>query len=89
MRKRRELTPVADRTATIRPPDILLFATLRNERVRLPYFLQYYRDLGVNHFLIVDNDLPTGRGNGWQSKPMCRSGIPRTATSDRGSGWTG
>lgn len=54
-RKRRELTSAADRTKAIRPDDILLFATLRNEKVRLPYFLRYYRDLGVNHFLIVDN----------------------------------
>lgn len=30
-------------------------AVLRNERVRLPYFLRYYRDLGASHFLIVDN----------------------------------
>lgn len=55
-RKRRELRAVADRSAQIRPGDILLFCTQRNEGVRLPYFLQYYRNLGVNHFLIVDND---------------------------------
>ncbi len=46
---------MANRTRAIRPDDILLYSTLRNERVRLPYFLDYYRDLGVNHFLIVDN----------------------------------
>lgn len=46
---------MANRTRAIRPGDILLYSTLRNERVRLPYFLDYYRDLGVNHFLIVDN----------------------------------
>lgn len=56
LRKRRELRAVADRSAQIRPGDILLFSTQRNEGVRLPYFLQYYRNLGVNHFLIVDND---------------------------------
>ena len=59
-RKRRDLTPLVNRIADIRPHDILLFSTLRNERVRLPYFLQYYRDLGVNHFLIVDNDSTDG-----------------------------
>ena len=56
LRKRRELRAVADRSSQIRPGDILLFSTQRNEGVRLPYFLQYYRNLGVNHFLIVDND---------------------------------
>jgi hypothetical protein len=59
-RKRRELVAVASRVRTIKPTDILLFSALRNERVRLPYFLQYYRDLGVNHFLIVDNDSDDG-----------------------------
>src|SRR5262249_7206253 len=28
----------------------------RNEEARLPYFLDYHRRLGVNRFLIVDND---------------------------------
>jgi hypothetical protein len=51
---------VALRTRAIRDSDILVFSTLRNERVRLPYFLSYYRDMGVNHFLIVDNDSSDG-----------------------------
>ena len=53
--KGRELRTVANRTNEIRPNDILLFCTMRNEDVRLPYFLRYYRDLGVDHFLFVDN----------------------------------
>jgi hypothetical protein len=59
-RKRRELQPVNNRTKQVRPGDILLFSTQRNEMVRLPYFLKYYRDLGVNHFFIVDNDSNDG-----------------------------
>jgi hypothetical protein len=51
---------VADRTRAIRPGAILLFATIRNEAERLPYFLQHYRRLGVDHFLIVDNDSDDG-----------------------------
>ena len=51
-RKRRELRAVARRTDAIATGDLLVFTTLRNERVRLPFFLRYYRDLGVNHFLI-------------------------------------
>lgn len=54
-RKRRQLSPVIDRTAQIRPSDLLLFATLRNEKVRLEFFLHYYRQMGINHFLFVDN----------------------------------
>ena len=50
-----DLTSVADRTKAIRKGDILLFSTMRNECVRLPHFLDYYRRLGVAQFLIVEN----------------------------------
>ncbi|MGC9368555.1 MAG: glycosyltransferase family 2 protein [Paracoccaceae bacterium] len=59
-RKRRELTPVANRTAEIRRGDILAFVTLRNECVRLPHFFDYYRALGIDHFLMVDNGSDDG-----------------------------
>lgn len=59
-RKRRELQPVVSRVGDIRSDGLLLFCTLRNERVRLPFFLRYYRDLGINHFLFVDNDSDDG-----------------------------
>jgi Glycosyl transferase family 2 len=51
----RSLVPVADRSAAIRPGQILLAATLRNEALRLPHFLDHYRRLGIGHFLLVDN----------------------------------
>lgn len=60
VRKRRELEPIRNRTSQIKSGDIFLFSTMRNEHVRLPYFLKYYRDLGVNHFFIVDNDSNDG-----------------------------
>ena len=59
-RKSFQLKPVADRTGAITSDDILLFCTLRNEEVRLPYFLKYYRNLGVDHFIFVDNDSDDG-----------------------------
>lgn len=55
LRKSRELTCVQDNTKAIRPDDILLVSTMRNEQIRLPYFLEYYRGLGIDHFLFVDN----------------------------------
>lgn len=55
-RKGRSLTRLADRTKQIRPDDILCFACMRNEAVRLPFWLDHYRKLGVAHFLIVVND---------------------------------
>lgn len=54
-RKRRQITPLHDRTRQIDATMVLCFATVRNEMARLPFFLDYYRMLGVGHFLIVDN----------------------------------
>nr|WP_128255258.1 glycosyltransferase family 2 protein [Falsirhodobacter deserti] len=54
-RARHDLQALCDRTASIRPGAILSFATIRNERSRLPFFLDHCRRLGVRHFLIVDN----------------------------------
>lgn len=56
LRRRRDLTSVRDNTAGIKPDDILLISVMRNEKFRLPYFLDYYRKLGINHFLFVDNN---------------------------------
>lgn len=60
VRKSTELTLVQDHTSAIRPEDILLVCTMRNEQIRLPYFLEYYRDMGIGHFLFVDNDSDDG-----------------------------
>lgn len=60
IRRGRGVRPVADRTAAIRPGQILLFTVLRNEAVRLPYFLDYYRRKGIGHFLVVDNGSDDG-----------------------------
>ncbi|MCU0826798.1 MAG: glycosyltransferase family 2 protein [Tabrizicola sp.] len=59
-RKRRQLRQVTDRMQGLPSQPILLFSTMRNERIRLPYFLDYYRKLGVDHFLIVDNGSDDG-----------------------------
>ncbi len=59
-RKSKELQLKADRTHLIADKDILVFSTLRNEHKRLPYFLKHYREMGANHFLIVDNDSDDG-----------------------------
>lgn len=59
-RKGRQLTCVNDRTDQIAPSDILVFSTFRNEYPRLPFFLDYYRRMGVSHFLLVDNGSDDG-----------------------------
>lgn len=69
IRRRHALTPVADRTRQIGKNDILAFVTQRNELVRLPYFLEYYRNLGVSHFLFVDNASDDGSMQYLQQQP--------------------
>ena len=59
-RKRRDLKLLCDRTDKIGEDSILCFATMRNEMSRLPYFLKYYRSLGIGHFLFIDNGSDDG-----------------------------
>ena len=59
-RKSRELRSVVNRSDQVKPGDHLVFSTQRNEKVRLPYFLKYYREMGIKHFFIVDNDSDDG-----------------------------
>lgn len=68
-RKRREIDCVKDRTSLISDNTILLFSTVRNEAERLPYFLRHYRELGVGHFLFVDNDSDDGTAEMLASQP--------------------
>ena len=49
------LKPVYDRTHLIKPGARLLMTMGRDENTRIPYFLEYYRKLGIDHFLFVDN----------------------------------
>ena len=36
--------------------EIRLFSVIRNEAIRLPFFLEYYRKMGVERFFFVDNN---------------------------------
>ncbi|SFH07669.1 Glycosyl transferase family 2 [Palleronia marisminoris] len=55
IRKRRDLRRIRLRGARISSATNVVIAVARNEHVRLPYFLRYYRDLGIEHFLFIDN----------------------------------
>ena len=79
VKKRRELKPVSNNTAAIRRDDILLMSVVRNEKIRLPYFLEYYRKLGINHFLFVDNDSDDGSYEFLKAQPDVS--VWRTKTS--------
>ena len=50
-----ELSLVVDRTSRINKNDIVLVACMRNEAFRIPKFIEYYRNIGVDHFIFIDN----------------------------------
>ncbi len=85
VRRRRELGPVSNNTAAIRREDILLMSVVRNEKIRLPFFLNYYRKLGVDHFLFVDNDSDDGTCEFLKSQPDVS--VWRTKTSYKRAGF--
>ncbi len=58
--KRRQLTEIRNRIKDAKGDVILCFSVVRNELERLPYFLDYHRNLGVNHFVMVDNESNDG-----------------------------
>lgn len=53
----------------IAPNDTLVVACLRNEALRLPFFLTHHRQLGVAHFLLIDNDSNDGSRDFLLSQP--------------------
>lgn len=60
LRKRRELQCISDHSSKTKRDGIFLFATFRNEKPRLKFFMEYYRRLGVDHFFLVDNGSTDG-----------------------------
>jgi len=55
-----QLTRRDTKSMDIYPQDILCCVVVRNEMLRLPYFLTYYRQKGIDKFLAVDNHSTDG-----------------------------
>jgi glycosyltransferase involved in cell wall biosynthesis len=72
-----------------RPGEIRAFAKCRNELLRLPAFLRHYRALGVDRFVIVDNDSTDGTAEYLAREPDVH--VLRTSNSFReargGTAW--
>lgn len=51
-----DLTKVSQRPISADREGISAVFCVRNEKFRMPYFLQYYRELGVKEFFAVDNN---------------------------------
>lgn len=55
LRKRKQIRRITHRISAAPASGVLAFSTMRNEMDRIAHWLDYYRTLGVAHFLIVDN----------------------------------
>lgn len=55
LRKRKQIRRIKHRIGSAPSSGVLVFSTMRNEMDRIAHWLDYYRSLGVAHFLIVDN----------------------------------
>lgn len=66
-----DLRPTNDKTNAIRKNTILAFIVIRNESNRLPYFIDYYRQKGVGHFLFIDNGSTDGSSDYLGDQPDC------------------
>ena len=49
------LARIDNNDAAVKKGDVLLFSFMRNEESKLEWFLNHYRKLGVDKFIIVDN----------------------------------
>jgi glycosyltransferase involved in cell wall biosynthesis len=71
------------------PRDVLCCSVVRNEAPRLPFFLSYYRRMGVRRFFFIDNASTDGTGALLAAEPDVR--LWHTAASFRvglfGSCW--
>lgn len=56
LRSRKNFREIRKRTECIKAGDIIACSVIYNEKKRLPFFLEYYRGLGVDHFLFLDNE---------------------------------
>lgn len=73
-------------TDNIHPEDIIGFARVRNEALRLPWCLDYHRQLGVDRFIIVDNNSTDGTTEYLLSRPDVHLFWTKEAYADNQSG---
>lgn len=56
---------------TLRETDVPLFCVQRNEMIKLPAFLEYYRNLGITKFIFIDNNSDDGSFEFLIEQPDC------------------
>ena len=70
-RKLNQLEKLDDKQILRDPESIFCFAYMRNEMRRLPYFLEYHRNLGVDRFFLMDNESDDGTREFMLAQPDC------------------
>jgi hypothetical protein len=82
-----DLTPGRQRAR--RPGEIIVFARCRNETLRLPAFLDHYRTLGANRFVVVDNASTDGTTDYLVAQPdvLTFRTTDAYAEADGGTAW--
>ncbi len=55
-----ELTRLDSKNTSLQPEDIICCAVVKDEALRLPFFLSYYRHKGIARFFMVDNGSTDG-----------------------------
>ena len=66
-----ELTRLDSQAISTDLAEIRLFGVVKDESLRLPYFLDYYRRAGVARFFLVDNDSSDGTTAFLLQQPDC------------------
>ena len=56
----REVSLAIDNLAQLERAQTVLVCLIRNEAVRVPFLLQYYRQMGFDHFIFIDNGSTDG-----------------------------
>ena len=71
------------------PHEVVVVTVVRDEVERLPFFLSYYRNLGVSRFFFVENQSQDGSGEYLLTQPDVHlwSGIGSFNAANFGSAW--
>jgi hypothetical protein len=63
------LNYISGRPLRLAPQSHIVLSTVKNEALRLPYFFSYYRALGFEQFITVDNDSSDGTREFLEQQP--------------------
>lgn len=80
------LTSLDNKAVPDNRDEIILVSTLRNEVTRLPFLIDYYREMGVHRFLFVDDHSNDGTTDYLLSQPDAHVFRPLTSYSGSNSG---